>query len=1162
MVLSRCLGATGIGVPATDTPPVLDGKLNDACWDSAAPVTAFHLLKGEPPPARTEAHLCRDGVWLYIAFRCHEPTPSLLVRKQTERDGPVNQDDSVEIFVDLGIDGLAFYHFMISTDNVRVDQRCLPGGHAYRHWNDGWRSATAIHDTAWCAEVALPLCRFQRRDALQWRINLTRNKRTHPPQFLSAAPVKSKYKEVDHFLPLEPILTDKAPFAPVIERANVRPFELRDGQWGYELKVQADNQTPTGGELALCITDRPAEGASKTVEAVLKLGASQRNIVKVWVPAVRAADRVQVEVAMYDPRTGEQRQRVQVRDLSPLRPMTAYLDRNYYTSESAALAVCSLHVPTEALQGWRITARSDRARPPLTWTGLKSGEQQLPLPLRELVEGTYAVELVLHDPDGHQLSQCALTLHKRAAAADEVKLDRQSQVVLVNREPFFPMGLLGVEAVHVAECARAGFNTVSSFGLPYKGGETTPTDVIDAAQAAGVKVIEYLPRYLIDEKGDRVASSRRRFKPAFMTNFRASMARELPGIVDRFRQYPSLLAYYSIDEPALSEMTACQELYAATHRADPYHPMMVLFSGLVHKEPGWRSAMDLVGADVYPIMSGDARETRALLKTAWFVSEARALADRERTALWILPLSEFSSKSERPLLPDEHRAQAYLCLIYGAKGLIYYRHPVRHQATWDALSRLAGEVSVLAPALLRREPAQEVTVEPRSATRFGFPAIHARIFDGGADRLVMLVANSECQPMNASFSLSGVGPTASTRRMFGENPVRMRAGMFSDALERYGTRAYEISGCTRRADDPLNLHITVSGAAVTALNAISPSGNRNLLANGDFESEGGWQAQRVGGHRDQPMTVTYTKRLRAGGQCVRIARTHTACAEGVLSDWLTLKPRTRYRYGVEMMGKLRPSGKHENIRLSIRQRSPTPAPKMPSVVFRPKDERWHPFSRTVVTGDAATDVRVWMGLYACAGEAWFDNVYLHELGSVSTSRNLIANSSFEQATLAGWPDLWWTLAAVRPRIGQPTAAWTQDTTVAYHGRSSMRITNRPGKTRRTYSDRRSIESSYRHLAKPGVTYTFSVYLKADRDGRRVKLYWRGNPSKTLEVTTEWKRYWMTGQYESKTYWGKPEPVCATFYCLDQGTVWADAVQVEIGGKPAPYEPDVFSVMEQ
>jgi len=85
------------GVPKAAKPPAIDGKLDDEAWEHAAVWTeTFPFNKTEPTGPKTTWKMTWDDDYLYFAFDCEDPD---IVAADHERDGPVWQDDCVEMFI-------------------------------------------------------------------------------------------------------------------------------------------------------------------------------------------------------------------------------------------------------------------------------------------------------------------------------------------------------------------------------------------------------------------------------------------------------------------------------------------------------------------------------------------------------------------------------------------------------------------------------------------------------------------------------------------------------------------------------------------------------------------------------------------------------------------------------------------------------------------------------------------------------------------------------------------------------------------------------------------------------------------------------------------------------------------------------------------------------
>ncbi|MDP6506231.1 MAG: sugar-binding protein, partial [Planctomycetota bacterium] len=101
-------------------PPVIDGKLDDKAWPKIQPFSPF-LISGTktPAPIQTEVKACFDGGALYFAIVCLDPSSPKLKAKYDRRDGPLWEDDAIEIFINP--DDRTYYQFILNSKGARCD---------------------------------------------------------------------------------------------------------------------------------------------------------------------------------------------------------------------------------------------------------------------------------------------------------------------------------------------------------------------------------------------------------------------------------------------------------------------------------------------------------------------------------------------------------------------------------------------------------------------------------------------------------------------------------------------------------------------------------------------------------------------------------------------------------------------------------------------------------------------------------------------------------------------------------------------------------------------------------------------------------------------------------------------------------------------------------
>ena len=145
-------------VAKTDAPPVLDGRLDDACWKSACVVDKFTLLGTDDDPGMaTRALLTYDADHLYLAYDCEEPLTDKLVARAEKHDGPTWKDDGVEIFLNPSGDRQRYVQLAINTAGILMDNCADEAGAKLDvGYDTGAEAKTAVEEGRWTLELRLP----------------------------------------------------------------------------------------------------------------------------------------------------------------------------------------------------------------------------------------------------------------------------------------------------------------------------------------------------------------------------------------------------------------------------------------------------------------------------------------------------------------------------------------------------------------------------------------------------------------------------------------------------------------------------------------------------------------------------------------------------------------------------------------------------------------------------------------------------------------------------------------------------------------------------------------------------------------------------------------------------------------------------------------------
>ncbi|MFA6717240.1 MAG: glycoside hydrolase domain-containing protein, partial [Victivallaceae bacterium] len=160
----------------TGSPPVIDGKLGDACWQKAAGTNKFYLNMNGCTPAKekTEVRLCYDDKALYVAFKCYDSRMDEISAQETRHDGKIYHDDCVELFLKPEAEGDSYYHFMVNPIGTYGEEEIKNLA-----WNGKWSVKTAKQKDCWTAEMAVPFAslRITPDTGSVWKANFCREQK-------------------------------------------------------------------------------------------------------------------------------------------------------------------------------------------------------------------------------------------------------------------------------------------------------------------------------------------------------------------------------------------------------------------------------------------------------------------------------------------------------------------------------------------------------------------------------------------------------------------------------------------------------------------------------------------------------------------------------------------------------------------------------------------------------------------------------------------------------------------------------------------------------------------------------------------------------------------------------------------------------------------------
>ena len=162
---------------------VVDGRLDDAAWQSAEPATDFVQQRptpGAPAAQRSEARVRLDAAALYVGLRLMDSAADSIVAPIARRDADVYSDWAV-VLIDSYNDRRTAFQFAVNPRGVQRDAQITNDEEWMQDfgWNAVWQAETSRDSLGWTAEFRIPLSQLRfsnvENTASSWGIQFGRH---------------------------------------------------------------------------------------------------------------------------------------------------------------------------------------------------------------------------------------------------------------------------------------------------------------------------------------------------------------------------------------------------------------------------------------------------------------------------------------------------------------------------------------------------------------------------------------------------------------------------------------------------------------------------------------------------------------------------------------------------------------------------------------------------------------------------------------------------------------------------------------------------------------------------------------------------------------------------------------------------------------------------
>ncbi len=182
-----------------EEPPTIDGRVDDAVWELAEPITDFiqaEPLQGTSASESTVVRMLYDDRAVYIGAILYDSEPDQILASDSRRDSGMEDSDSFQVIIDTYHDLQNGFVFGTNPSGIEFDgqvsnegrggagpsgrdrQTAVVGsGEGFNlNWDASWTVRTYSNEVGWMAEFEIPLRSLRYSESPQrWGLNFQRN---------------------------------------------------------------------------------------------------------------------------------------------------------------------------------------------------------------------------------------------------------------------------------------------------------------------------------------------------------------------------------------------------------------------------------------------------------------------------------------------------------------------------------------------------------------------------------------------------------------------------------------------------------------------------------------------------------------------------------------------------------------------------------------------------------------------------------------------------------------------------------------------------------------------------------------------------------------------------------------------------------------------------
>ncbi len=751
-------------------PPVIDGRLDDDCWQSASLLSGFITQDGFWSREQTTARLTYDDGYLYIAMVCYDRHPQRLRAVKRQHDDVTTcQDDCVEIFIDADNDKDTYNHLMINPLGCIYEAAC---GQARSlrdaQWNPECAAAVVTNSGDWTVEIRIDWASLGLQSppaGTLCGINLNRERRTSPDDEASSWAMCREFNAPEEF---GQVLLG----APEAVSYSIRALDSQKNDCRAELLVRNGTDVPKEVRMTMA-----QAGSTNAFSRIVTLAAQAEAMLEGSLAIDRRRPPLLV-LTLASPSDGAvyRRREALLREFEFVPPVALMVDRYYYPPDvdairglvsidgngaSQILSVKLIHGEDE--QTIALPGTNDHAQ--------TAGKYPFVIAADSLAPGRYVVTATLADQASGETFADQKVFFKReiptpsAPPSTEKMVISRKGVVMLDGKPFCPFFGSGtrISSPLATNCYNVRY---AGFGLVDR-----PLERISLPCGSLTKTNNQWRNVLPEES-------------KIQDRIRAQVARQKsnPQLLEWFLCYEAQIPMYRSgdDRTPLNNPAELKKISALVKSLDPGHPTAIQIDRL-DLLTAYRDAADIIeiacpssyARKLIPGLPSDVDKVKSRIGSGrpFFLWIGAAIPDEKyRTAETI-------------------RCASYLALMHGAKGLVYHLghggvspDSTRH---WSVYRGLLQEVNEIYPIVIAADPGMRPRATP-DASRLD---ICVRQYNG---RIYLVACNLAQEPISAVFDLSSQKFTTA-QVLFENRKLPIEDGKLKDEFTAYEPHVYELS---------------------------------------------------------------------------------------------------------------------------------------------------------------------------------------------------------------------------------------------------------------------------------------------------------------------------------------------------------------------------------